>query len=145
MLPFVPTGIGEFQTLAHLFQTDTASTLVGFVLGVITVGYFATHAIGAFAKIDTDIAGFGRRDSMLEGILYERDEYHRGDLRWSVGANVETCFNGHIGRESYAHQCNVVSDEIYLFGQRHEILLVVVENMAQQAAQFLYCLSLIHI
>ena len=84
MLPFVPTGIGEFQTLAHLFQTDTASTLVGFVLGVITVGYFATHAIGAFAKIDTDIAGFGRRDSMLEGILYERDEYHRGDLGWNL-------------------------------------------------------------
>ena len=92
------------------------------------------------------MAGLGGRDAMLESILYERDEYQRGNLRRAVGTDVETCFNGDIGRESDAHQRDVVLYEIHFLAQSHEILLIVVKDMAQQAAQFLYGrLSLIRI
>ena len=122
------------------------AALIGFVLGVVTVGDFATHLMRAFTEIDTDMAGLGGRDAMLESILYERDEYQRGNLRRAVGTDVETCFNGDIGREADAHQCDVVLYEIHFLAQSHEILLIVVKDMAQQAAQFLYGrLSLIRI
>ena len=146
MLPCVPAGIGQLQTLTHLLQSDAAAALIGFVLGVVTVGDFATHLMRAFTEIDTDMAGLGGRDAMLESILYERDEYQRGNLRRAVGTDVETCFNGDIGREADAHQRDVVLYEIHFLAQSHEILLIVVKDMAQQAAQFLYGrLSLIRI
>ena len=92
LLPVVTVGIGQFQTLAHLFQADAASAFICHAFGMIAVGYFAMYLSGAFTEVDTDKAGLGGGDAMLEGILYERDEYHRGDLRWSVGANVENVF-----------------------------------------------------
>ena len=71
MLPCVPAGIGQLQTLAHLLQSDAAAALIGFVLGVVTVGDFATHLMRAFTEINTDMAGLGGRDAMLESILYQ--------------------------------------------------------------------------
>ena len=65
------TGIGQLQTLAHLFQPDAASTLVCHAFGMIAVGYFAMYLSGAFTEVDTDKAGLGGGDAMLEGILYE--------------------------------------------------------------------------
>ena len=50
---------------------------------------------------------------MLESILYEGDEYQRGNLRRAVGTNVETRFNSDVGRETDAHQGDVVLDEIH--------------------------------
>ena len=81
MLPFVPAGIGQLQTLAHLLQSDAAAAFVGFALGVVAVDDFATHFMHAFAEIYTDMAGLGGRDAMFESILYEGDEYQRGNLR----------------------------------------------------------------
>ena len=60
------TGIGQLQTLAHLFQPDAASTLVCHAFGMIAVGYFAMYLSGAFTEVDTDKAGFGGGDAMLE-------------------------------------------------------------------------------
>lgn len=71
MFPFVPAGIGQLQTLAHLLQSDAAAAFVGFALGVVAVDDFATHFMHAFAEIYTDMAGLGGRDAMLESILYE--------------------------------------------------------------------------
>lgn len=71
MLPFVPAGIGQFQTLAYLFQSDAAAAFVGFALGVVAVGYFATYFMHVLAEIYTDMAGLGGRDAMFESILYE--------------------------------------------------------------------------
>lgn len=81
MLPCVPAGIGQFQTLAYLFQSDAAAAFVGFALGVVAVGDFATYFMHVLAEIYTDMAGLGGRDVMLESILYEGDEYQRGNLR----------------------------------------------------------------
>lgn len=71
MLPFVPAGIGQFQTLAYLFQSDAAAAFVGFALGVVAVGDFATYFMHILAEIYTDMAGLGGRDAMFESILYE--------------------------------------------------------------------------
>ena len=71
------TGIGQLQTLAHLFQPDAASTLVCHAFGMIAVGYFAMYLSGAFTEVDTDKAGFGGGDAMLEGILYEGNKDER--------------------------------------------------------------------
>lgn len=85
MLPCVPAGIGQFQTLAYLFQSDAAAAFVGFALGVVAVGDFATYFMHVLAEIYTDMAGLGGRDAMFESILYEGDEYQRGNLRRAVG------------------------------------------------------------
>ncbi len=50
---------------------------------------------------------------MFESILYEGDEYQRGNLRRAVGTNIETRFNSDVGRETDAHQGDVVLDEIH--------------------------------
>ena len=113
MLPFVPAGIGQFQTLAYLFQSDAAAAFVGFALGVVAVGDFATYFMHILAEIYTDMAGLGGRDAMFESILYEGDEYQRGNLRRAVGTNIETRFNSDVGRETDAHQGDVVLDEIH--------------------------------
>ena len=44
---------------------------------------------------------------------YEGDEYQRGNLRRAVGTNIETRFNSDVGRETDAHQGDVVLDEIH--------------------------------
>ena len=65
------TGIGQLQTLAHLFQADAASAFICHAFGMIAVGYFAMYLSGAFTEVDTDKAGLSGGDAMLEGILYE--------------------------------------------------------------------------
>ena len=61
----------------------------------VTVGDFATYFMHVLAEIYTDMAGLGGRDAMLESILYEGDEYQRGNLRRAVGTNIETRFNSY--------------------------------------------------
>ena len=82
-------GIGQLQTLAHLFQPDAASTLVCHAFGMIAVGYFAMYLSGAFTEVDTDKAGLGGGDAMLEGILYEGNKDEGGNFY--VGDDTETC------------------------------------------------------
>ena len=65
------TGIGQLQAFAHLLQTDAASAFVRHAFGMVTVGYFTVYLSGAFTEVDTDKAGLGGGDAMLEGILYE--------------------------------------------------------------------------
>ena len=74
---------------------------------------------------------------MFEGILYEGDENEWGNLRAAVGADIDLCLYGYVGGKTDTHQFDVVADEIHLFAQCDVILLIVVEHMAQQAAQFL--------
>ena len=71
------TGIGQLQTLAHLFQADAASAFICHAFGMIAVGYFAMYLSGAFTEVDTDKAGLGGGDAMLEGILYEGNKDER--------------------------------------------------------------------
>ena len=96
-----------------MFQSDAAAAFVGFALGVVAVGDFATYFMHILAEIYTDMAGLGGRDAMFESILYEGDEYQRGNLRRAVGTNIETRFNSDVGRETDAHQGDVVLDEIH--------------------------------
>ena len=46
------TGIGQLQTLAHLFQADAASAFICHAFGMIAVGYFAMYLSGAFTEVD---------------------------------------------------------------------------------------------
>ena len=70
---------------------------------------------------------------MFEGILYEGDENERGYFRTTIGANIYLCLYSYVCGEADAHQFNVVADEIHLFAKRDKILLIVVENVTQQA------------
>ena len=138
LLPRVSSGVGEFEAAAHLFEADAASALVGLRLGVVAVGDFAADAVVRLAEADADVAGLGGRDAVLEGVLDERDEDERSYLGAAFGTDVEMGLDGHVGREPDAHQGDVVADEVHLLVQRYEVLLVVVEDVAQQSAQFLH-------
>lgn len=105
---------------------------------MVAIGDFTPYLIGAFTEVDADITGLGGRDAMLERILYKRNKYQRSNLRRAVRTNVETCFDGNIGGEADAHQCDVILDEIHFFAQCYEVLLIIVEYVTQKAAQFLY-------
>lgn len=131
-------GIGQLQTLAHLFQPDAASTLVCHAFGMIAVGYFAMYLSGAFTEVDTDKAGLSGGDAMLEGILYEGNKDERSYFRTAVRSDVYLCFHTDVGGETDAHQFDVVADEVHLLVQGDEVLLIVIQHMAQQSAQFLH-------
>ena len=74
---------------------------------------------------------------MLEGILYQRYEQHRGYGLLGV-ANVEVGRHLYRLRQPYAHQRDVVLDEIHLVFQRHQGLVALVEQVAQHLRQLLY-------
>lgn len=130
-------GIGQLQAFVHLLQSDAASAFISQAFGMIAVGYFTAYFSGTFAEMDMDKAGFGRGDAMLEGILYEGDEDERGYFGRAVGAYVYLGFHGDVGRQTDAHQFDVVADEIHFFAQGDEVLLIIVQHMAQKPAQFL--------
>jgi len=131
-------GIGQLQTLAHLFQADAASAFICHAFGMITVGYFAMYLSGAFTEVDTDKAGLSGGDAMLEGILYEGNKDERSYFRTAVRSDVYLCFHTDVGGETDAHQFDVVADEVHLLVQGDEVLLIVIQHMAQQSAQFLH-------
>ena len=85
-------------------------------------------------EMDVDKTGLSGRDAMLEGILYEGDENERGYFRATIGTNIYLRLYGYVCGEADAHQFNVVADEIHLFAKGDKILLIVVEDVAQQAA-----------
>lgn len=132
------TGIGQLQTLAHLFQADAASAFICHAFGMIAVGYFAMYLSGAFTEVDTDKAGLSGGDAMLEGILYEGNKDERSYFRTAVRSDVYLCFHTDVGGETDAHQFDVVADEVHLLVQGDEVLLIVIQHMAQQSAQFLH-------
>ena len=132
------TGIGQLQTLAHLFQADAASAFICHAFGMIAVGYFAMYLSGAFTEVDTDKAGLGGGDAMLEGILYEGNKDERSYFSTAVWSDVYLCFHTDVGGETDAHQFDVVADEVHLLVQGDEVLLIVIQHMAQQSAQFLH-------
>ena len=105
---------------------------------MIAVGYFAMYLSGAFTEVDTDKAGFGGGDAMLEGILYEGNKDERSYFSTAVRSDVYLCFHTDVGGETDAHQFDVVADEVHLLVQGDEVLLIVIQHMAQQSAQFLH-------
>src|SRR5699024_1575501 len=117
LLPVVMAGIGQLQTLAHLFQADAASAFICHAFGMIAVGYFAMYLSGAFTEVNTDKAGLGVGDAMLEGILYEGNKDERSYFRTAVRSDVYLCFHTDVGGETDAHQFDVVADEVHLLVQ----------------------------
>ncbi len=93
---------------------------------------------GAFTEVDTDKAGLSGGDAMLEGILYEGNKDERSYFRTAVRSDVYLCFHTDVGGETDAHQFDVVADEVHLLVQGDEVLLIVIQHMAQQSAQFLH-------
>ena len=59
---------------------------------MIAVGYFAMYLSGAFTEVDTDKAGLGGGDAMLEGILSEGNKDERSYFRTAVRSDVYLCF-----------------------------------------------------
>ena len=116
-----------------MLQSYATSTFISLAFGMVAVGYFAAYPTGAFTEMDVDKTGLGGRDAMFEGILYEGDENERGYFRTTIGANIYLCLYSYVCGEADAHQFNVVADEIHLFAERDKILLIVVENVTQQA------------
>ena len=51
---------------------------------------------------------------------------------------VYLCFHTDVGGETDAHQFDVVADEVHLLVQGDAVLLIVIQHMAQQSAQFLH-------
>ena len=108
------TGIGQLQAFAHLLQTDAASAFVRHAFGMVTVGYFTVYLSGAFTEVDTDKAGLGGGDAMLEGILYEGNKDERSYFGTAVRSDVYLRFHTDVGGEADAHQFDVVADEVHL-------------------------------
>ena len=75
---------------------------------------------------------------MFEGIFNEGDEDERSYFGTVSRTDVEVSFHCNVGGQADAHQGNVVADKVHFFVEWHYVLLVVVENMAEQATQFLY-------
>ena len=75
---------------------------------------------------------------MLEGILYEGNKDERSYFSTAVWSDVYLCFHTDVGGETDAHQFDVVADEVHLLVQGDEVLLIVIQHMAQQSAQFLH-------
>ena len=75
---------------------------------------------------------------MLEGILYEGNKDERSYFSTAVRSDVYLCFHTDVGGETDAHQFDVVADEVHLLVQGDEVLLIVIQHMAQQSAQFLH-------
>ena len=105
---------------------------------MVAVGDVAADLSVLLAEQDADEAGFGGRDAMLEGILYQRDEDEGRDGRAAVGRDVEARLHADVLRQADAHQFDVVAVEVHLLVQRDRLLLVLVEDVAEQAAQFLH-------
>ena len=71
---------------------------------------------------------------MLEGVLDERDEEQRSNLRVAV-ADVEAVVDLRAVVAAKAHQLDVVAHEVHLAADSHERLVRLVHRIAQQVAQ----------
>lgn len=87
--------------------------------------------------MNADKAGLSRGDTMFEGILYEGDENEWSYFRTAIGTDIDLGLYGHVGGKTDTHQLDIVADEIHFFAQGNEILLVIVEYMAQKTTQLL--------
>ena len=77
-------------------------------------------------EVDTDKAGLGGGDAMLEGILYEGNKDERSYFRTAVRSDVYLCFHTDVGGETDAHQFDVIADKIDLLTERNVCLLVII-------------------
>ena len=136
-IPCVTAGIGKVETTLHLLKSDAVAAMVAGRLGVVGVGDVASDGLLIGTDDYMDERMLGGADAMLEGILYQRDEYHRGHRDMRIKDGEPGC---HIDRlwQTDAHQLYIVLKKLHFVGQRHQGLLGVVEHMAQQAGQFLY-------
>ena len=72
--PRVVGEIGQFQAALYLLQADAVTTVVGGGLGEVGVADVAGNLIVVGIDADMDERRLGRADTMLEGILDQRNE-----------------------------------------------------------------------
>lgn len=71
IVPFIYSGVNQFQTLSYLFQSDTRTTFIGSCLRIITVAYGTFYLVIIFRNGDVYITGLHGRNPMLECIFYQ--------------------------------------------------------------------------
>ena len=106
------------------------STAVLFILGVVGVGDIESNLFAVCRHLKMNKTGQGRAYAMFEGILYKRDEEHRGDFLLRV-LDGEVCTDVHRLWEPDAHQLDIVLHKLHFVSDGNGRLLVVIENVAQ--------------
>ena len=71
IVPFIYSGVNQFQTLSYLFQSDTRTTFIGSCLRLITVADGTFYLVIIFRNGDVYITGLYGRNPMLECIFYQ--------------------------------------------------------------------------
>lgn len=136
-LPYILLWVGEVKAALYLRESDTMSTTVLLVLGVVGVGDVEDDLVFFRSHPQMDETGQGRADPMFEGILDQRDKEHGCHLLLGV-LDSELGVNLHRLRESDAHQLDIVLHKLHLVSNRNGGLLVVIEDMTQHLRQLLY-------
>lgn len=90
--------------------------------------------------MNVDKARLGGGDAVLESILDERDKDKGGDERPAVGRDIELGGHADVGGEPDAHEFDVIADEVHFFAEGDVGLLVVIQHVAEELAEFLHCL-----
>ena len=76
-LPLITAGVGEVETALNLLESDAMTAAVAGGLGMVGILDVAGDGMVAGLQADVDERGLGGADAVFEGILDERDEYHR--------------------------------------------------------------------
>ena len=105
-------------------------------LGMVGILDVAGDGMVAGLQADVDERGLGGADAVFEGILDERNENHGRNLELRVeSGKLRVDFN-RLG-DADAHQLDVVLKEFGFVLQGNGGLLVVIEDVAQHAREFL--------
>src|SRR5574344_151881 len=75
--PRIMVGVHQFQPFSYLLESDTRTALVVMALREVAVTNLASNISSNFRHLNIDITRFGRRNTMFESVLDERNENER--------------------------------------------------------------------
>ena len=77
LLPLVATWVEEVEAATGILQTDARTAAVGIILGIVSVVATEDQSVVRLFQPDIDFRGTAAADTVLEGILDERDKQQR--------------------------------------------------------------------
>ena len=138
VVPLVAPGVGQSQAAPDEFKPHAAGGARTGRGGVVGVAADEADGLGVAAERDVDEAGARGVDAVLEGVFDQGDEDQRSHVADGArGGRAEVGRHFDAVRQSQAHEPDVAADEAHLALKADGLAAVLVEQVAQHAAELL--------